>query len=183
MPVAHTTKPDRLAALRARWHSEPLPAPGAPTTARALVTDPRVLATFTRYRDEADALKLSAEEAARCDHSANARFGCAEPGAVLAALAEQFDAALDGGTDPAVLKRGWFILEALKGDAETEAGQYGQRLAGARVDPELRAKWEVCRAEHAADAARLSAALDLVGTLATELAVALPFAGDTRPRR
>jgi hypothetical protein len=183
VPVTHTPRSDRLATLRARWHTEPLPAPGSPTTARALVTDPRVLTTFTRYRDEADALELSAEEAERCDHNANARFGCAEPGAVLAALADQFDAALDGRADPVVLKRGWFILDLLRADAETEAGQYAQRLAGESADPELRTEWELRRAEHAADAAQLSAALELVGALATELAVSLPLAEGTRPRR
>lgn len=183
VPFTHTPKPERLAALRARWHSEPLPAPGESITARALVTDPRVLATFTRYRDEADALELRPDEAERCDHSANERFGCAEPGAVLAALVDQFDAALAGRADPVVLKRGWFILEALRTDAETEAGQYAQRLAGESADPELRAEWELRRAEHATDAAQLSAALELVGALATELAVALPLAEGTRPRR
>lgn len=183
VPHAHPPRTDRLAALCARWHTEPLPVPGAPATARALVTDPRVLATFTRYRDEAQALELSPDEAARCDHSANARFGCAEPGAALAALADQFDAAVAGRADPAVLKRGWFVVEALRADAETEAAQYAQRLAGPRADPDARAEWEAQREEHARDAARLRAALGLVGALATELAVALPLAGGTRPRR
>lgn len=177
MPVAHTPKPARLAALRARWHTEPLPVPSAPSTARALVSDPHLLATFTRYRDEADALELSAAEAARCDHSANARFGCAEPGAVLADLAEQFDAALAGRAELAVLKRGWFVLDLLRADAETEAVHYAQRLARSGGNSELRAEWDAHRAEYVADVHRLSAAL------ATELGLALPLAGGTRPRR
>lgn len=183
MPVAFAPKPERLAALCARWNAEPLPAPGAPGTARALVSDPRLLATFTRYRDESAALELTTEQAERCDHSSNARFGCPEPGAVLAALAEQFDAALAGRADPAVLKHGWFILDALRVDAETEACQYAQRLAGASAAPDSRAEWERYRAGHATDAARLRAALDVVGALATELGVALPLADGTRPRR
>jgi hypothetical protein len=183
VPFAHSPKPDRLAALRARWNTEPLSAPGAPTTARALVSDPRVLATFTRYRDEAEALELTPEEAERYDHSANARFGCAEPGAVLAALAVQFDAALEGRADPAALKRGWFILEVLRADAETEAGQYVQRLATTSAAPDRRTEWEAYRDEYVREEARLSAALELVGALATELGVALPLAGGTRPRR
>jgi hypothetical protein len=183
VPFAHPSRSDRLAALRARWHTEPLPAPGAPSTAREVVTDPHVLGTFTRYRDEAESLELSAEEATRCDHNSNARFGCPEPGAVLAALAEQFDAALAGRTDPTILKRGWFIVEALRTDAETESGQYAQRLATTDAALDTRAEWEAHRAEYAWEAARLSAALELVGALATELAVALPLAEGTRPRR
>lgn len=35
MPFSHTLKTARLTALRARWHTEPLPAPDAPATARA----------------------------------------------------------------------------------------------------------------------------------------------------
>jgi len=88
-------------------------------------------------------LDLTPEQAEACDHSANERFGCAVP---------------------AVLKRGWFVLDTLLRDAETEAVHYAQRLAGSSGDLDSRAEWEEHRVEYAA---RLSAALGLVGALAT----------------